>query len=135
MGKIPVQRKRQCYALHGNRARHAGETLGCVSHSNSARVRMASAREVPHISERVYDLPMVPARQQTAAIEARAAGHAGGLDKARNDECGCLLPCPKGCPAKAASAALQILAGPPARLRFAPCIRRLCGATGTMERS
>ena len=42
----------------------------------------------------------------------------------RNDECGFLLPCPKGCPAKAAFAALQMLAGPPARLRFAPCSHR-----------
>jgi hypothetical protein len=54
-------------------------------------------------------------------------------DKVRNDECGLLPPC--RVPAKAASAALQILAGPPARLRFAPCIHCLCGATGTMNRS
>jgi len=107
----------------------------------AGRARAAAAILQPPIPksgrllERVYDLPMVPARQQTAAIEARAAGHAGGLDKARNDECGCLLLCPKGCPALGKSAALQILAGPPARLRFAPCIRRLCGATGTMGRS
>jgi hypothetical protein len=31
---------------------------------------------------------MAPARQQKAAIGARAAGHAGGLGKVRNDECG-----------------------------------------------
>jgi hypothetical protein len=60
---------------------------------------------------------MVPARQQKAAIQAHAAAHAGGLGKAGNDECGLLLPCPQGCSEKAASAALQILAGPPARLR------------------
>ncbi|GAO24671.1 exodeoxyribonuclease V, beta subunit [Alicycliphilus sp. B1] len=77
---------------------------------------------------------MVPARQQKAAIQARAAAHAGGLGKAGNDECGLLLPCPKGCPEKAASAALQILAGPPARLRFAPCVHCLYGATGSMKR-
>jgi hypothetical protein len=62
---------------------------------------------------------MVPARQQNVAIKAHAAGHAGGLDKAGNAECGVLLPCPKGCPAQAASAALQILGG----------------ATGSMKRS
>ncbi|GAA3998293.1 hypothetical protein GCM10022279_22500 [Comamonas faecalis] len=48
---------------------------------------------------------MMPAMQQKAAIEARAAGHAGSLDKVRNAECGFLLHCPKGCPAKATSAA------------------------------
>ena len=37
--------------------------------------------------------------------------------------------------AKTASAALQILAAPPGRLRFAPCTCRLGGATGTMKRS
>jgi hypothetical protein len=60
---------------------------------------------------------MVPARQQKAVIEARAAGHAGGLDEVRNDEYGFLLPCPKGCPAKAASAALPILAAQQCGLR------------------
>ena len=44
--------------------------------------------------EPVYDLFVVPARQQKAAIEARAAGHAGGLAKAYNNECGFLRPCP-----------------------------------------
>jgi hypothetical protein len=78
---------------------------------------------------------MVPARQQKTAIQARAAAQALCLVKVRNDECGFLLPCPKGCPAKGASAALQTLAGPPARLRFAPCTCRFCGATGSMKRS
>ncbi len=29
----------------------------------------------------------------------------------------------------------RMLAGPPARLRFAPCTCHFCGATGTMKRS
>ena len=43
---------------------------------------------------------MVSARQQKAAIEARAAGHAGGLAKVRNDECGFFAALPEGLPCK-----------------------------------
>ncbi|UJB66737.1 hypothetical protein YS110_19180 [Acidovorax sp. YS12] len=50
--------------------------------------------------ERVHDLSLVPARQQKTAIQARAAAQALCLVKVRNDECGFLLPCPKGCPRK-----------------------------------
>ena len=85
--------------------------------------------------EPVHDLFMVPARQQNAAVKAHAAGHAGGVYMGGNGVGGFLVPCPKGCPAQAASAALQILAGPPARLRFAPSIHHLGGATGSMKRS
>jgi hypothetical protein len=38
------------------------------------------------ILEPVHGLFMVPAKQQSAAIKAHAAGHAGGLDKAGNAE-------------------------------------------------
>ncbi|MDR0481340.1 MAG: hypothetical protein LBG66_05580, partial [Gallionellaceae bacterium] len=59
--------------------------------------------------------------------------HAHRLGKARNNECGLLLPCPKGCLAKAASAALQILAIEWLLLRFAPCSHCLCETTNTMK--
>jgi hypothetical protein len=45
--------------------------------------------------EPAHGLFMVSARQPQSA---RAAGHAGGLDKVRNDECGFLLPCSKAVP-------------------------------------
>lgn len=50
--------------------------------------------------ERVYGLSLAPAKLQTVAIQAPAAGQAGDLDKAGNNECDCLLLCPNGCPAK-----------------------------------
>src|SRR3990167_1814432 len=45
-----------------------------------------------------------------------------------------MLPCPKGCLIKSASAAVLILAAHQCGLRWAPSIQCLCGATGTMKR-
>ena len=58
----------------------------------------------------------------------------GALGKVGNNERGRLLPCPSGCPAKAASAALPILAAHQCGLRWAPCTHCLCGATYSMKR-
>jgi len=54
---------------------------------------------------------MVPARQQNVAIKAHAAGHAGGLDKAGNAECGVANPRRATSPAAVAAIAATTWAG------------------------
>ena len=85
--------------MHMLKLTQIGNSVGVILAKESlSRLKLAKGESVS--LEPVHDLFMVPARQQKAAIKARAAGHAGGLDKVRNAECGFLLPCPKGCHAK-----------------------------------
>ncbi|MBS0500856.1 MAG: hypothetical protein JSR74_11035 [Proteobacteria bacterium] len=78
----------------------AGRPQLLIAYANIVKPIFAWIGSAGLPQERVHELLMVPARQQKAAIEARAAGHAGGLAKVRNDECGFFAALPEGLPCK-----------------------------------